>query len=396
MFLFFHSYIIMVVVMHMLTKENRKEIFKIILFTVILIFAFIHIKEIWHFLGFIFQLVMPFILGIVIAFVLNILIKFIERKLLNKAKMKEKSKRTISLLLSLAIVFTFIVVLLLLIIPQLKNTVSLFVDNMPMYEENVQEILDRFSIDPSIIQNIEEGITNFGDTAVEFIKNNRDQILEVTLGVASNVITVLVNLVIAFVFAIYLLVQKEKLFTQIDHVLKAYLPITKVSKLEKVAQLTNRICASFVSGQCLEAVIIGVLCFIGMLLLGIPYAATISVLIGVTALIPVYGAFIGTIVGAFLIFMVSPIKAVIFVIFILILQQFEGNLIYPKVVGKSVGLPGIWVFVAVTIGASLAGVVGMLISVPVASICYSILATDVHYRLEAKKAKKILAKKKNS
>ena len=302
----------------------------------------------------------------------------------------------ISLLLSLAIVFTFIIVLLLLIIPQLQNTVSLFVDNMPKYEENVQELLDRFAIDPNIIKEIEEGVANFGDTAIEFIKNNRDQILEITLGVATNVISVIVNFVIAVVFAIYLLAQKEKLLLQLNKVLNAYLPTTKVNKIRDVAKLTNRICANFVSGQCLEAVIIGVLCFIGMLILGIPYAATISVLIGVTALIPVYGAFIGTIVGAFLIFMVSPIKSLIFVIFILILQQFEGNLIYPKVVGKSVGLPGIWVFVAVTIGASLAGVVGMLISVPVASIGYSILATDVNYRLEAKSSKKILAKKKNS
>ena len=396
MFLFFHLYIIMVVVMSMLTKENRKEIEKIILFSIVLIFAFIHIKEIWHFLGFLLQLLMPFILGIVIAFVLNILIHFIEKKLLDKSKMKAKRKRMISLLLSLAIVFTFIIVLLLLIIPQLQNTVSLFVDNMPKYEENVQELLDRFAIDPNIIKEIEEGVANFGDTAIEFIKNNRDQILEITLGVATNVISVIVNFVIAVVFAIYLLAQKEKLLLQLNKVLNAYLPTTKVNKIRDVAKLTNRICANFVSGQCLEAVIIGVLCFIGMLILGIPYAATISVLIGVTALIPVYGAFIGTIVGAFLIFMVSPIKALIFVIFILILQQFEGNLIYPKVVGKSVGLPGIWVFVAVTIGASLAGVVGMLISVPVASIGYSILATDVNYRLEAKSSKKILAKKKNS
>ena len=200
---------------------------------------------------------------------------------------------------------------------------------------------------------------------------------------------------IAVVFAIYLLAQKEKLLLQLNKVLNAYLPTTKVNKIRDVAKLTNRICANFVSGQCLEAVIIGVLCFIGMLILGIPYAATISVLIGVTALIPVYGAFIGTIVGAFLIFMVSPIKALIFVIFILILQQFEGNLIYPKVVGKSVGLPGIWVFVAVTIGASLAGVIGMLVSVPIASICYSIIATDVNYRTEAKNSMKIIVKKKS-
>ena len=379
-----------------MTKENKKDLIKLIIFAVVLIFAFIHIKEIWNFLGFILQLIMPFILGIVIAFVLNILINLIEKKLLNKAKMGDKSKRTISLLLSFAIVFTFIVVLLLLIIPQLKNTIELFVDNMPMYEENVKELLDKFNINPEIVMEIEEGVKNFGTVAIEFIKNNTDHILEVTLGVASNVISIIVNTVIALVFAIYLLVQKEKLLSQLNKVLKAYLPLNKVSKIRDIAKLSNRICANFVSGQCLEAVIIGVLCFIGMLILGIPYAATISVLIGVTALIPVYGAFIGTIFGAFLIFMVSPIKALIFIIFIIILQQFEGNLIYPKVVGKSVGLPGIWVFVAVTIGASLAGIVGMLISVPIVSILYSIIATDVNYRINAKNSKKIIAKKKIS
>lgn len=380
----------------MITKENKKELLKLVVLAIVLIFAFIHIKEIWEFLKFLVQLVMPFILGIVIAFVLNILVNLIENKLLDKAKMKDKSKRTISLVLSFAIVFTFIIILLLIIIPQLKNAVNLFVDNMPMYEENVKMLLERFNIDPDIINQIEEGIKNFGTVALDFIKDNRDQIWDITLGVASNVISVLVNLVIALVFAIYLLAQKEKLLHQLNKVLDAYLPEKRVSKIKDIAKLSNRVCASFVSGQCLEAVIIGVLCFIGMLVLGIPYAATISVLIGVTALVPVYGAFIGTIFGAFLIFMVSPIKALIFVIFILILQQFEGNLIYPKVVGKSVGLPGIWVFVAVTIGASLAGILGMLISVPVASILYSVLATDVNYRIHAKNSKKTVAKKKVS
>lgn len=379
-----------------LRKDVKIDIIQIILIAIILIFAFLNIKEIWSFLKFIIDLIMPFIIGIAIAFVLNILMKFIERKLLDKAKMKSKNKRTISLLLSLAFIFTFIIVLLLLIIPQLKNTFTLFVDNMPRYEENVRVLLTKLDIDTAVIQNIEDAVQNFGDVAVDFIKNNGDQILEVTLGVASNVIGVVVNLVIAFVFAIYLLVQKEKLLGQINKVLKAYLPIKKVMKIRDIARLSNTTCAHFVSGQCLEAVIIGVLCFIGMLILGIPYAATISVLIGVTALVPIYGAFIGTIVGAFLIFMVSPLKALIFIIFILVLQQLEGNLIYPKVVGKSVGLPGIWVFVAVTIGGALAGIVGMLISVPIASITYSVLATDVNYRINAKNSKKILVGKKKS
>ena len=142
--------------------------------------------------------------------------------------------------------------------------------------------------------------------------------------------------------------------------------------------------ANFVSGQCLEAIIIGVLCFFGMIILRLPYAGAISVLVGFTALIPVFGAFIGTILGAFLIFMINPLEAIIFVIFIIVLQQLEGNLIYPHVVGKSVGLPGIWVLVAVTVGASINGVLGMLLSVPLASIMYSILKTDVNLKLKKK------------
>ena len=145
-----------------------------------------------------------------------------------------------------------------------------------------------------------------------------------------------------------------------------------------------RVFANFVSGQCLEAIIIGILCFFGMIILRLPYAGAISVLVGFTALIPVFGAFIGTIIGAFLIFMVNPLQSVIFVIFIIVLQQLEGNLIYPHVVGKSVGLPGIWVLVAVTIGASINGVLGMLLSVPLASILYSILKTDVNLKLKKK------------
>lgn len=166
--------------------------------------------------------------------------------------------------------------------------------------------------------------------------------------------------------------------------MKAYLPSKSCNKIIDVAELSNRVFANFVSGQCLEAIIIGVLCFFGMIILRLPYAGAISVLVGFTALIPVFGAFIGTIVGAFLIFMVNPLQSVIFVIFIIVLQQLEGNLIYPHVVGKSVGLPGIWVLVAVTIGASINGVLGMLLSVPLASILYSILKTDVNLKLKKK------------
>ena len=216
--------------------------------------------------------------------------------------------------------------------------------------------------------------------------------MKTSLGVASTVAGTITSLVLGIVFAIYILLKKEDLRRQIKKVMRAYLPEKKEKKIIEISELSNKIFGNFITGQCLEAVIIGVLCFIGMLLLNIPYASTISVLVGFTALIPVFGAFIGTIVGAFLILMVSPTKAIIFIIFILILQQLEGNLIYPKVVGKSVGLPGIWVLVAVTIGASVYGILGMLISVPLCSILYSIIRTNVNDKIDQKNKKKVKIK----
>ena len=217
-----------------------------------------------------------------------------------------------------------------------------------------------------------ETLSNLGDTAKEYVLNNSGKVIEATFGIASNVLNAFVNVFIGIVFAIYFLIDKEKISRQFNNIMKAYLPSKSCNKIIDIAKLSNRVFANFVSGQCLEAIIIGVLCFFGMIILRLPYAGAISVLVGFTALIPVFGAFIGTIVGAFLIFMVNPLQAVIFVIFIIVLQQLEGNLIYPHVVGKSVGLPGIWVLVAVTVGASINGILGMLLSVPLASIIYSL------------------------
>ena len=177
---------------------------------------------------------------------------------------------------------------------------------------------------------------------------------------------------------------KEKLCNQLDRVAHAYLKPDRYQRGKEIFQLTNRTFSNFVSGQVLEAIIIGTLCFIGMLIFRMPYAGPISVLVGFTALIPVFGAFIGTAIGALLILFLSPIKAFWFVIFIIVLQQFEGNVIYPRVVGKSVGLPGIWVLVAVTVGGGAFGFIGMLISVPVASLLYSLLRESVNRRNEQK------------
>lgn len=365
-------------------KVDIKDIKKLVIMAIVLIFAFIYISEIWSFVKFVIRIFMPFIIGLAIAFVLNVLMNTIENKWFKKWKASTKVKRPISLLISIALVLGFIVFLLLLIIPNLQNTIELFADSIPAYSRSLQNLLNGWGINAEVINEIREVLDSLGTTLAEYIKNNSNQVIDVTLGIASNVVTGFVNITIGFVFAIYFLAQKEKIASQFNKVMDAYLPKKKISKIKEIATLSNKVFSHFVSGQCIEAIIIGILCFFGMVILRLPYASTISVLVGFTALIPVFGAFIGTIFGAFLIFMISPLQAIIFVMFIIILQQLEGNLIYPKVVGKSVGLPGIWVLVAVSVGASINGVLGMLLSVPICSIIYSILATNVRIRLEDK------------
>lgn len=367
---------------------SMKDIKYLILYTILIIFAFIYIKDIINILGYIIKLFMPFIVGLAIAFVLNVLVNVVERKWLKNWKTTALTKRAVSLIIALTIVIGFFVFLLFLIIPNLQNTIAIFADNIPAYTENLQSLLNSWGIDTNVINEISEVFKSLGDSASSFIKENSNQVLETTLGIATNVVTGFVNVTIGIVFAIYFLAQKEKISHQVDNLMHAYLPDKIIVKIQDIASLSNKIFSGFVGGQCLEAIIIGFLCFLGMFALRLPYASTISVLVGFTALIPVFGAFIGTIIGAFLIFMVSPLQALIFIIFILVLQQLEGNLIYPKVVGKSVGLPGIWVLVAVTIGASVNGILGMLLSVPICSIIYSVMATNIRYRLEEKKTNK--------
>ena len=370
-------------------EKYKKDIIKLILFTVIIIFAFIYIKTIGSFLAYLINIFMPFIIGIFIAFILNVLLNFVENKLFKKLNNKNyktwsKLKRPVSVIITFIIIITIIVFILGLLIPQLQNTVILFTKNFDTYKEQTIEILNNFGINSESINNYSTSINNLKNEITSYINNNRNEIMQITIGVASSFLGSITSIIIGIVFAIYILLKKEDLSRQFKKILKAYLPEKYERRIEEIANLSNITFGNFISGQCLEALIIGLLCFIGMLLLQIPYASTISVLVGFTALIPVFGAFIGTFIGAFLIFMVEPFKALIFIIFIIILQQLEGNIIYPKVVGKSVGLPSIWVMVAVTIGASIYGVLGMILSVPLCSILYSIIKTDVNLKIEEK------------
>lgn len=366
-----------------LSKKTVKRILLIITFTVLLIWAIYNHKLLLKYIGELYSLISPFVIGLCIAYVVNVIMRPIERlwmKLLSKCKGKwvEKMKRPICLLLSILLVIGIILAVVFIIMPELSDSVSSLVSMVPSYVSEVESWwealalrLDKYGVE----------LPQFSfdtDKFIQILKDGGTAVLNTTLSATTSIVTAVINIVLALAFSIYVLAQKETLKRQSKKVLAKLMKPEKMQKLLDMLDLINRTFTNFITGQLTEAVIIGALCFIGMSIFRMPYAPSISVLVGFTALIPVFGAFIGTAIGAFLILLVKPIQAVWFVVFIIVLQQFEGNLIYPKVVGKSVGLPGIWVLVAVTIGGNAMGVVGMLISVPLCSVLYVVARNAVN------------------
>ena len=368
--------------------KTRKDIIIIISYIALVIFALVNFSKIFTFLGKVISIFSPFLLGIILAFVLNVLNNFIEKKIFGKikpSKIWNKIKRPLCITLSLILVFLTIFFVMNLLIPQLKNSASLFTDTLPAYKEDIIGILNKFDVDESTVNKVGEYLDNFGKVITDYIKGNSKDVITVTTEVATSVVNIISKGIITLVFAIYMIAQKETLSKQINKVMKAYLKPKTINKINTIGTLANKTFSNFVTGQCLEALIFGSLVFVGMLIFRFPYASTIGVLLGFTALIPIFGAFIGTAIGFILIMMVSPVKAILFVVFIIVLQQIEGNLIYPRVVGKSIGLPGMWVLLSVTVGGSIGGILGMLIATPLCSLLYALFTKMVNDRLKSNK-----------
>lgn len=368
--------------------KSRKDIILIITYVGIVAFALVNFEKIFSVLSYIAGILFPFILGVIFAFMLNVLNNFIEKRLFGKIKSGKtwnRLKRPISITISLVLVFVIIIFVINLLIPQLRNSVTLFINTLPEYKEDIVDILYKFDADDSTIEVVSEYLDNFGKVITDYIKDNSEDVITVTTELVGSVVNVVSKGIISIVFAIYILAQKEILLRQVNKVMVAYLKPKTINRIVTIATLANRTFSNFVTGQCLEALIFGSLCFVGMLIFGIPYALPIAVLLGFTALIPIFGAIIGTALGAILIFMVSPIKALIFVIFVTIIQQIENNFIYPKVVGKSVGLPGMWVLLSVTVGGSIAGLIGLLVATPLCSIVYALISQMVNDRINKNK-----------
>lgn len=372
-----------------LNKKDMKNIMLLIVFAVLVYVGVQRLDMLWAFLRFMLGIIFPFLLGGAVAFVLNVPMHFMEQKLFGKVKEGSRAgklARPVSLILSLILVVGIVLIVILVVVPELGQTIMSISANVEAAIPKLQDwAVDTFHNNQQIarwIQNLEFDWNGIISTAMDFLKNGAGNVLNSTMAVARTVVNVLMNFFISMVFAFYILLQKEKLSAQIRKVFYAFLPVKAVKKALEVCSLSYHTFASFVSGQCLEAVILGCMFFVSMTILRFPYAMLIGILIAFTALIPIFGAFIGCALGAFLILVVDPMKGLMFIILFLVLQQVEGNLIYPHVVGNSVGLPSIWVLVAVTVGGSLMGVVGMLIFIPLSSVVYALFRQTVYKKLK--------------
>ena len=369
-------------------------------FAIIIMIAFVYVlvatpQKISSFISSAVSLLTPFLIGLCFAYVVNLLLRPLEKfwcliwKKVKNQKKIQKLERPICLVLGYIIVLGIIFAIVFMIIPTLVDTVVSFSEKVPQYLANAEQwygkVIDFFAHYNFELPELKLDTVQITNFAKDIISTYGSNVLGTTVNITTSIVSAVVDLVLGIVFSIYVLSQKETLCRQSKKVVYSLLKPRVAKRTIDFAALTNSVFTKFVTGQLTEACIIGVLCFIGMLIFRMPYAAMISVLIGFTALIPMFGAFIGTGVGAFLILLESPIKALLFVVFIIVLQQFEGNLIYPKVVGKSIGLPGIWVLTAVTIGGRLFGVTGMLFGVPVASIIYVVFKEFINSK--NKKAK---------
>lgn len=328
----------------------------------------------------------PLVIGAVMAYAVNILMSMYERWYFpnSQQKLVVKSRRPVCLVLAYASLIAIVVLIVRMIIPELANSVSLLIrETVPLLEELSLKINENLDINQLAAFSglvLADGTIDWKEiltTAVNWIVSGLGGVMGSVISLTSATVSAVFTTVVSVIFSIYLLFGKEKLQRNCARVLKTYLKPKWYSRLIYFLETLNTCFHNFVVGQCTEAVILGLLCMAGMLLFRFPYASMVGALVGFTALIPVAGAYIGAGVGAFMIFTVSPIQALLFLVFIAVLQQLEGNLIYPRVVGSSIGLPGIWVLAAVTIGGGVLGIGGMLLAVPLTATLYQMLRSDV-------------------
>lgn len=369
--------------------DKFKEYWGIVTYIIILAYVIFNFKNIISGAENIMGILSPFIIGIAIAFILNLIMVIFEEKIFsfldNKKYIKySKFKRPLSVALTFMVVVVVILGLISFIIPQLIDSIATLTNAVPSYIKSFEELISKYVSNTEILNTVWNNFLSAWREVIQFtgqiLASSLSSVVNITLGFTSG----LFNFIISLFFSIYMLLNKEKLQLGMKKVLYAFTGNKFADKVIYLGKISNESFSSYIGGQFIEAIIIGVLCFLGMIILRMPYALLISVLVAVTALIPIFGAFIGTIPSAFIILIIDPMKALWFVIFIIVLQQIEGNLIYPKVVGGSIGLPPIWVMLAMIIGGNTFGLIGILLGIPIFSVIYKVFKELVNKRLNNK------------
>jgi len=365
-----------------LNRNNLKKIMFLIVFAIAAFEIFHNISGVIEEVSGLIDLIAPFLIGFCIAFVVNLLMSPMER-LWNRIWKKRKGKwktglrRPVCLILSMLLLIGSVFAVVFIIVPQLQEAGNKVSGKIPQYVDIIEGWWDKLSIMLEERGIVLPDLSLDNDAITEAVgsifETQGNDVVNKTLEITRSIVGGVVNSFLGIIFSLYILSEKELWKARTKRLLQAVIPDKYADKVLEITELANVSFSNYVTGQVTEALIIGSLCFVGMLIFSFPYALPISILICFTALIPIFGAFIGAGVSAFLIFIESPVKALWFIVFILVLQQLEDNLIYPKVVGKSVGLPGIWVLLAVTVGGGAFGIFGMLVSVPLCAVIYELV-----------------------
>ncbi len=379
-----------------LSKDTKRFLVQLAAFTVLLTLVVRHFASIGTWLGNIVSALSPFIIGACFAFLLSVPMRLFDRLLNRKTKkgqplLSDKRRRPVTLVLALLLVVLLFVLFGVIVLPQLIDTVSSlassvmhFVPIAQSWIAQLREWLTQYPEVAAIVDPYLPDVNQLASTFISFVQKYAGIIASTVVSNVSSLFGSATDVIISFVFAIYVLLQRDSLSRQCKKLLYAFLPKDFCDETLRVASMTHKTFFSYVTIQCTEAVILGVLCFIGMVIFRFPYALVISTIMVFCALIPIYGAIISCVIGAFLVLFNNPIQAVWFVVFILVLQQIETNLIYPRVVSTSINLPSMWVLLAVTVGGGLFGVIGMITAVPITSIVYTLLGEIAGKRLAAR------------
>lgn len=371
--------------------KSVKKVLLILTYAIVLYWILTNMQQVSLGISGILRILSPILIGFFIAFILNILLNFIENILFNKlfknVRWMRKRKRVLSVILTYLVTIAILVTLVFFIFPQVARSLESLRNKLPQYLSSLQDNLMNLLLTLGITDvNLNEVFGNWQEVA-KSIKDIAGNTMDTLFSITVNVALAIVNFFLGFIFSIYFLLYKDKLLTIARKLIHTFTSKKMAEKIAYIFREINKTFTRFIGGQLTEAFILGGMCFLGMTVLGLPYAPLIGVIIGITSLIPILGAYIGTIPSVFILLMESPMQALIFIVFLIIIQQIEGNFIYPKVVGNAIGLDGLWVFLAITIGGKIMGIPGMILGVPSVAVIYTLVRefTNKRYYEKLKK-----------